>query len=71
MSKHSAQKAQVSCLRRENAALRRALKAERRYWRHLLFCPECQLQTALRFQCPDAQTLRQDYLKRVSNAVKR
>ena len=71
MSNHLALRAKVACLRRDNAALRRALKAERKYWKHLLFCADCQLQTVLRIQCPDAQSLRQDYLKRASNAAKR
>ena len=70
MSKHTALKAKVACLRRNNAALRRAFTAERRYWKHLLFCPSCQLQTVLRIQCHEAQALRQDYHKRASIATK-
>lgn len=52
-------------LQAENKRLRRALRAERSYWKHLLFCPECALFDVLRHQCPDAQGLRHEYLRRV------
>ncbi len=51
-------RAKLDRARAESRALRAALDADRALWSHLLFCPDCQLQTVLRLLCPDALALR-------------
>jgi hypothetical protein len=61
----------IKALVADNKRLRRALKAERAYWKHVLFCPECCLHDILQHQCHEAQDLRFVYMDRMAQARKK
>ena len=63
-------RASADRLKKDNDRLRRALLAEREFWSHFLFCPDCQLHLMNRLLCPDALSLKRDYQHRVSAALR-
>ena len=58
-------------LKAQNDALRAALTAERAFWNHFLFCPECQLQRLNAVLCPESLGLKRTYSKLTSAALKK
>lgn len=61
----------VKCLKAQNDVLRAALKAERAFWNHFLFCPECQMQRLNTVLCPESLDLKRAYSKLTSAALKK
>ncbi len=72
MSHHQAKalRARVKALKGRNDALRRALRAERAFWDHLLFCEHCQLQRLGHLLCPASLVLKHEYRKLAGAALK-
>lgn len=58
-------------LQQQNEMLRGFLNAERAFWNHLLFCPECQLQRLSSLLCPTSLILKHELRQHRATAVKK